>query len=195
VSQHYSVSAVLTRQRAVAVDAKSTRLLQRRSLPLRHPSSDEPEIAVSGSRQQRDLTASAALRYRRPGADDRFARRRINGDYRFDDLQPLAAQLSQSHALSVSPSCGGRLHCPDDPRAERREPDVRHRAAAFVGHRAAGSPHDCDRQLRSFSSSAATGASPAGTRRRHLLYRVVQRYVSPVNTIRAKKNPAFAGLS
>ena len=48
--------------------------------------------------------------------------------------------LSGCHALSCLAARGGRLHRPDDAQAERREVDVRRRAAAFVGHRAAGLP-------------------------------------------------------
>ena len=44
------------------------------------------------------------------------------------------------HALSCLAARGGRLHCPDDAQAERREADVRRRAAALVGLRAAGLP-------------------------------------------------------
>ena len=48
--------------------------------------------------------------------------------------------LLQRHALSGLAARGGRLHRPDDARAERREADVRRRAAAFLGHPTAGSP-------------------------------------------------------
>ena len=41
---------------------------------------------------------------------------------------------------AVSPRSAGRLHHPDDAQGEPREVDVGDRAAAFVGHRAAGSP-------------------------------------------------------
>ena len=48
---------------------------------------------------------------------------------------------------AVSQRAGGRLHCADDAQPEPRETGVRRRAAAFVGHRTAGSPHAGNRQL------------------------------------------------
>jgi hypothetical protein len=39
-------------------------------------------------------------------------------------------------------ACNGRLHCPDDAQAERREADVGRGAAAFVKRRTAGSPRN-----------------------------------------------------
>jgi hypothetical protein len=53
---------------------------------------------------------------------------------------PRLSGRALCHALSCLAARGGRLHCRDDAQAERREADVRRRAAAFVGHRAAGSP-------------------------------------------------------
>ena len=50
-------------------------------------------------------------------------------------------------ALSRLAARGGRLHCADDAQPEPRETGVRRRAAAFVGHRTAGSPHAGNRQL------------------------------------------------
>jgi hypothetical protein len=44
------------------------------------------------------------------------------------------------HALWRLAARGGRLHRPDDAKAEPREAGVRRRAAALVGQRAAGSP-------------------------------------------------------
>jgi FG-GAP-like repeat/ASPIC and UnbV len=52
-----------------------------------------------------------------------------------------APALPHRHALSCLAARGGRLHRPDDAQAERREADVRRRAAASLGHPAAGLPH------------------------------------------------------
>ena len=54
--------------------------------------------------------------------------------------RPAASSRSLRQALSCVAARGGRLHSPDDAQVEPREADVRRRAAAFVGHRAAGSP-------------------------------------------------------
>ena len=52
----------------------------------------------------------------------------------------VRAALSECHALSCLAARGGRLHRPENAEVEPREADVRRRAAAFVGHRAAGLP-------------------------------------------------------
>jgi hypothetical protein len=67
------------------------------------------------------------------------------------------------HGLTTSAAArGGRLHCPHDARAGRREADVGRRAAAFVGRRAAGSPRFQSRgrgrrEDRRYGPSAALG--------------------------------------
>ena len=57
-----------------------------------------------------------------------------------------ASRRCLCHALSCLAARGGRLHCPDDAQAEPREADVRRRAVAFVGRRAAGSPRTRSRR-------------------------------------------------
>ena len=52
----------------------------------------------------------------------------------------LGVQLLRCPCTSRLAARGGRLHSPDDAQADRREADVRRRAAAFVGRRAAGLP-------------------------------------------------------
>ena len=52
----------------------------------------------------------------------------------------LPAYSCSVHTLSRLAARGGRLDSPDDAQADRREADVRRRAAAFVGRRAAGLP-------------------------------------------------------
>jgi len=48
--------------------------------------------------------------------------------------------FAQRHSLRCPAARRGRPHRPDDAQAEPRETDVGDRTAAFVGHRAAGSP-------------------------------------------------------
>jgi hypothetical protein len=67
-----------------------------------------------------------------------------------------------SHALSCLAARGGRLHSPGDAQAEPSEADVRRRAAALVGHRAAGLPRaDSSRRDRPDDPSRPVGAAGA----------------------------------
>ena len=50
------------------------------------------------------------------------------------------ALSSDTRLRSVHAAPGGRLHNPNDAQPEPREADVRRRATALIGHRAAGSP-------------------------------------------------------
>ncbi len=60
-------------------------------------------------------------------------------------------RLLVRHALNCLSPRSGRVDSPDDAHAGRREPDVRRRAAAFLGHQTAGSPRT--EQLRLVAAS------------------------------------------
>jgi hypothetical protein len=66
--------------------------------------------------------------------------------------------------MTIPVARGGRLHCAHGAQAERREADVRRRAAAFVGHRAVGWPL-CPQQRDCPDLDAANAGPPLGNRR------------------------------
>ena len=79
-----------------------------------------------------------------------------------------ATIASALHAFSCLAARGGRLHRPNDAQAERREADVRRRAAAFVGHPAAGSPRrQQSRRAQRNTGSPRLSGSHAARGRRH----------------------------
>jgi hypothetical protein len=89
-------------------------------------------------------SAHANDRYRGAISSPGFGEQPRPGDGRLARSQSSARRFQLGrllgHALSCIAARGGRLHRPDDAQAEPRGADVRRRAAAVVGRRAAGSP-------------------------------------------------------
>ena len=130
--------------------------------------SRSPAHALTADRSQLEEPPTAASRSRRPssatelepGGDTAAFRRagssarRVLARFRWPAFRlarhsaldeseqrgEAATACPLGHPLSCLASRGGQLHRPDDPQVDRREADVRRRAAAPVGPWAAGSP-------------------------------------------------------